>query len=109
MAKQKQKDFLVRQLREFFNEVDTNGDGVISIHEFNKMIENDDKLLEVLGGLELNQEDIYLLFEICSDDDGVADFDELMQAVMKLKTSAQTIDIIEILHGQMKISRALGS
>ena len=47
------------------------------------------------------------LFNLLSDDDGMADYEEFLSGAMKMKNSARCIDAIEILHEQMIAKRHL--
>jgi len=59
--------------------------------------------------LDLEVYEVGMLFELLAADDGTANYHEFLEGALKLKQSAQTIDVIQLIHGNQKLSRAVDS
>merc|ERR1712107_318324 len=56
-------------------------------------------------GLEVAE--VAVLFELLSSESGQADYHEFLEGALKLKQSARAIDVIQIIHGNSRLARAL--
>jgi len=106
MSRMKEKKFIADQIKAIFAEADESGDGTISVSEFTKMIYNP-LVGECFDKLELEVFEVATLFQMLVSDDGVADYQEFLEGTLKLKNSARTIDIIQILHEHMKLMKVV--
>merc|ERR1712187_208952 len=106
MEGMKKKARFASALRTAFHEADTSGDGVLTVDEFETMMENR-VFLETFKDLELEEEDLHALFQIISDDDGVADYEEFLDGAMKMKNTARIFDTVQIMHNELLIRRIL--
>jgi len=86
----------LQKLRDFFAEVDLNGDGWLSWSEFQQAL--DDPLvkqwLTTLGVEMIELED---LFDLMDDGDGQISMDEFITGVNKLKGQARSVDLVNVL------------
>merc|ERR1712113_684769 len=57
--------------------------------------------------LELDAYEVSALFEMLSEEDGVADYEEFLSGAMRMKGSARTIDAVRIMHEQVWLKRQL--
>eukprot|EP00928_Gymnodinium_smaydae_P093362 TRINITY_DN774_c0_g2_i2.p1 TRINITY_DN774_c0_g2~~TRINITY_DN774_c0_g2_i2.p1 ORF type:complete len:572 (+),score=163.45 TRINITY_DN774_c0_g2_i2:55-1770(+) len=104
MEKMKHKDATAATLREIFKLADTSGDGSISRTEFESMLE-EHEIVDLLKKLDLDLDEVEALFSVLSADDGEADYEEFLAGALKMKSSARTIDAVQIVHQQMKVQR----
>lgn len=106
METMKEKNFFAKELRGIFAEADTSCDGAICKAEFECMMENVNvcRTFEKLG---LDTDEVVALFDVLSDDDGEADYEEFLSGALKMKTSARAIDAVQIMHQQLMMRRAL--
>eukprot|EP00930_Biecheleria_cincta_P019177 TRINITY_DN14709_c0_g1_i2.p1 TRINITY_DN14709_c0_g1~~TRINITY_DN14709_c0_g1_i2.p1 ORF type:complete len:650 (-),score=103.38 TRINITY_DN14709_c0_g1_i2:147-1817(-) len=81
-------------LKKFFSQLDASGDGTVDIKEFDELLmSGNPKLKFWLSQLELDYHDLYGLFELLDDGDGVLSLQEFMAAAMRLKGQAKSIDL----------------
>lgn len=100
----RQKEKTMATLRNVFTMGDTSGDGELHRLEFEEMMENP-QVLAMFEDLELEPHELHMLFELLSEDDGVADQEEFLLGAMKLKNTARTVDMIQVLHQQTVMKR----
>lgn len=93
-------------LRNIFRLGDTSGDGFLHKEEFEAMMEKQE-VLDMFQEIELAAPELSLLFNLLSEDDGAADQDEFLFGALHLKNPVQTMDIIQVLHEQMVMKRAM--
>merc|ERR1711957_907965 len=96
MEKMKNKERYAGLLAEIFRIGDSSGDGAIDAVEFKRMM-REEKVLSVFEQLELEVPEVKMLFDVLSDEDGEADYEEFLAAAVKMKNSARCIDTIQIL------------
>jgi len=102
----KAKASIAAELREIFAEADTSGNGAISREEFDTMLCSANVLLRIEKvGLEI--EEAVALFGMLSLDDGEADYEEFLDAAVKMKVTARSIDIVQVMHKSNEIHRLL--
>merc|ERR1712217_510617 len=66
-----------------------------------------EEVLKLFEGLELDPIEVTMLFDLLSEDDDVADQEEFLGGAMKLKNQARTVDMIQVLHHQTRITRGI--
>jgi hypothetical protein len=108
MDNMKHKEKFAKHLMTIFSGADTSGDGAISTDEFLVMLENPE-VIEAFAKLDLDKFEVEALFNVLSSDDGDADYEEFLAGAMKMNSSAHTIDAVQVMHNQMKMSRDLDS
>uniref|UniRef100_A0A7S4QYN5 EF-hand domain-containing protein n=1 Tax=Alexandrium monilatum TaxID=311494 RepID=A0A7S4QYN5_9DINO len=106
MENMKAKEKILATIREIFNLGDTSSDGTIDRSEFRRMMENP-QVLKLFENLELEFNEVWMLFELLCEDDGVADAEEFISGCMRLKTNAKTVDMIHLMHQQVVTKRSV--
>jgi len=102
----RRKDTYADQLRQVFNNADASGDGMVSRTEF-EVILLDEKFLSCLEQLGLHVQEVTGLFDILDDGDGNISFEEFVGGVMRLKGTAQAVDVLTILYENQKILKKM--
>lgn len=100
-AMEKEKERIALELDEFFEEADSSGNGAVSQVEFEIMLQNPN-VVEHFSDLGLDREEAEALFGVLCADDGEADYQEFLDATVKMRRNAQVIDIWMMLHRQIK-------
>jgi len=95
-------------VRSLFREADTSGDGVIDREEFTTMLQNPD-IERLLKQLDISPDEAEALFSVLSADDGYIDYGEFLTAALKMKSSAKTMDAIQLQASVYKISDKLAT
>jgi len=106
VEKMRQKDKVAATLRRIFEVGDTSGDGVIDRGEFEAMMTKPD-VRRMFTQLDMELEEAWMLFDLLSEDDGVADQEEFLSGALRLKANARTIDLIQVLHELMVAKRSI--
>jgi len=104
VQKMKEKEKFAELIRSIFQKGDESGDGEISAEEFVAMI-YDPEVADIFTQLDLELFEVVMLFRLLSNEDGGADYEEFLQGAMKLKNSARTIDVIQILHEVSRVQK----
>mmetsp|Transcript_129244 Transcript_129244/g.401964 ORF Transcript_129244/g.401964 Transcript_129244/m.401964 type:complete len:164 (-) Transcript_129244:652-1143(-) len=102
--KAKERDKVATMLKDVFDKGDSSGDGLLVRDEFEEMMVNPE-VVALFEKIELEPLEVYLLFSLLSEDDGVVDKEEFLIGAMKLKNTAKTVDTLQILHGQTVAKR----
>jgi len=102
----KAREKIVVTLHEIFRLGDSTSDGTIDRSEFKIMMKNP-QVLKQFERLELEFNEVWMLFELLCEDDGVADADEFLCGCMRLKTNAKTVDMIHLMHQQVVTKRSI--
>jgi len=106
MEKMKFADKFADELRNFFLEADTSGDGLVSADEFDMILTNPD-VVKSLGNLDLQVYEVQGLFNLLNDGDGTIPFEEFLSGAVRLKGAARSCDSVTIMHEQHKIRKEL--
>jgi voltage-gated sodium channel len=106
MESMREREQFAKELHEVFFEADEKGDGTINQEEFEKMLRNP-HIIAHFEKIDLEQDEVIALFGVLSADDGEADYEEFLEGAMKMKSSARTIDSIQIMHHQLQMNRSL--
>jgi len=106
MDAMKQKTQFAEKLKNIFKTADTTGDGMINAEEFLEMISNPE-VMESFHKMELELEEVGVLFKIIAGDDGEADYEEFLAGALKMKSSVRSIDTIQLIHSQGKTTKML--
>jgi len=102
LQRMEKKQTYAETIRTVFQQADTSGDGLVSTEEFKAFICNHE-VAETFSKLDLELFEVVALFRLLADDMGRADYEEFLQGALKLKTTASTIDAIQILHASRMI------
>merc|ERR1711865_110626 len=107
MARLKEKEAFQVLIREFFQEADTSGDGLLSLDELEAILENP-SVQAWLGVLQLEIHEVSALFAVLDDNgDGEVSLDEFLGGAMRMKGDARALDSIAIMHEQNKIRSSI--
>eukprot|EP00747_Dinoflagellata_sp_TGD_P039523 gnl/TRDRNA2_/TRDRNA2_140319_c2_seq1.p1 gnl/TRDRNA2_/TRDRNA2_140319_c2~~gnl/TRDRNA2_/TRDRNA2_140319_c2_seq1.p1 ORF type:complete len:250 (-),score=35.69 gnl/TRDRNA2_/TRDRNA2_140319_c2_seq1:141-890(-) len=106
MEKVKQQGVYADKLREIYLLADTSGDGRINYEEFQNMI-SQPHVMHMFDALDLDEDELVMLFNVLSSDDGMVDFEEFLGGAMKMKNTSRCIDSIQILHEQTVMKRLI--
>eukprot|EP00928_Gymnodinium_smaydae_P070628 TRINITY_DN54429_c0_g1_i1.p1 TRINITY_DN54429_c0_g1~~TRINITY_DN54429_c0_g1_i1.p1 ORF type:complete len:657 (+),score=115.70 TRINITY_DN54429_c0_g1_i1:149-2119(+) len=105
---QEQQQF-VRRLRELFEELDTSKDGIISLAEFEDHLQ-DKRMQALLQTVEIDTSDAWTLFKLLdTDGGGSVDLEEFVDGVQKLRGSAKSIQMAQLMYYHRCILDALTS
>jgi hypothetical protein len=96
------KETYAEMIRDILLRADTSGDGMVTVEEFSAFIQNAD-VAECFAKLDLELFEVVALFRLLCDENGKADYEEFLQGALKLKSTASTIDAIQILHASKMI------
>jgi len=108
MQKQRQIKKHSEQMDLLFKETDTSGDGFLSFDEFKEVL-HDARVKSWLGSLELEVEDVPLLFELTDANlDGQISGPELVCGFAGIKGLARRIDMLKLEKGVQRIGRLEG-
>lgn len=91
--KMREKARYAAALREFFLDVDKDGDGSINHTEFHNAL-SDPKAKAWLNTLDLEVVEVDTLFQMLDDGDGYISFDELLASAVRLRGWARASDLI---------------
>lgn len=108
LARQAEKEKITETLRQIFKLGDQMGDGVLAKWEFEQMMEKEE-VLDMFDSLEMDPPEVYMLYNILCEDDGVADQEEFLNGALKLKMTVKAVDVIQLLHEQMVLKRSISS
>jgi len=95
-SKQKQLDQYCKLLAAFFTKLDESGDGLLSWEEFAAVLD-DPKLKIFMSTLDLEPHDLVNLFHMIDGGEGEISIDEFMDAALRLRGAARSIDVAQIL------------
>lgn len=97
--RQKEKEhFFAHTMKAVFSKIDASGDGAISRAEWDRMLNMQDGIVDAFKDLDLEMDEVNALFDCLCQDDGVADYEEFLEGVLRMKSTARAMDAIHILH-----------
>eukprot|EP00746_Dinoflagellata_sp_MGD_P130881 gnl/MRDRNA2_/MRDRNA2_64724_c0_seq1.p1 gnl/MRDRNA2_/MRDRNA2_64724_c0~~gnl/MRDRNA2_/MRDRNA2_64724_c0_seq1.p1 ORF type:complete len:398 (-),score=59.89 gnl/MRDRNA2_/MRDRNA2_64724_c0_seq1:8-1144(-) len=101
-----QKSKYKEEVKNLFAEVDTSGDGQVSIREFEEIMQNPrmKTWLSVIG-LEVNEVDG--LFHLLDNGDGCITFEEFLGGVARVKGGARSVDVMTLLYENQKLNNRI--
>eukprot|EP00930_Biecheleria_cincta_P006440 TRINITY_DN107448_c0_g1_i1.p1 TRINITY_DN107448_c0_g1~~TRINITY_DN107448_c0_g1_i1.p1 ORF type:complete len:682 (-),score=107.89 TRINITY_DN107448_c0_g1_i1:91-2088(-) len=99
-AKEAQRLKYMDKLKDFFNAIDTTGDGDISREELNTMLVSP-KVIAYLSVLDIELHEGSKLFDMLDDGDGVVTYNEFINGLFRFRGQARSVDLIE-LHMRMQ-------
>merc|ERR1712232_159139 len=102
----KEKQTRSNDLLEIYRLADSDGDGKLDLQELFAMMDNK-RVLEILHQLEISTDEMFALASILTDDETGLDFEEFLQCALKLKSSAQVVDVIQMMHAQQMAMKRL--
>lgn len=106
MDNKKRKEEYAKELMVIFHHADTSGDGAISKDEFEAMLLKP-AVVQAFEKIGLDTFEVATLFDVLSSDDGDADYEEFLEGALKMTSSTYTLDAVQVMHNQMKMSRDL--
>jgi len=89
-------------LGQLFVAADTSGDGLVTLEEFENVI-NNPKVHTFLQVLELDISEVKSLFYMLDNGDGSISYQEFINGVMRLKGQARSMDVIAVMTDCRKI------
>jgi len=99
-----EKERTTLRLRDFFNELDTSGDGMLSAEEQSMFFEHPDFDMW-MSALDLDAREIKTLFAVLSDEKGLVVWEDFLGAALRIRHAATSIDTITIMHEQLLLKR----
>merc|ERR1719217_1015514 len=97
LSKEKERRRLMRQLRELFEEADSDGGGLVHKEEFIELLRKP-RAKTLLSILEVDSSDIERLWHLLDDGDGTICIEEFVKGVMKVRGQAKAMDVVTILY-----------
>jgi hypothetical protein len=102
-----EKQRFCSRLRTLFNELDTSGDGAVSLSEFETHLTNA-HMQAFLQTFEIENTDAWTLFRLLdADGGGSVDLDEFIEGCIKLKGTAKSIQVAQLAFHHKWIMEAL--
>lgn len=93
-----EKQLFVSRLHALFHELDTSCDGCISLSEFESHLKNE-QMQAMLQTFEIDNADAWTLFKLLdTDGGGSVDIDEFVDGCIRLKGSAKSIQMAQIMY-----------
>lgn len=97
----------VGTIKKFFETLDTDGSGAISIKEL-RSLDLHDELRHLLAALDMDCDDISMLFKLLDADGSESiDFDEFVAGCVRLKGQAKTFDLLALRYEHRWIGQQL--
>jgi len=95
MRQEQNKEILAGKLKDFFEELDESGDGVVNRQEFDHIM-TDAVMQRYLSSIEVDVDDVRQLFRILDDGDGNISCDEFCKGIVMVKGQAKAIDMVRV-------------
>jgi voltage-gated sodium channel len=92
-----------QRMRALFHKFDVSGDGVLTRSEFSAILHNP-RVKTLLSAMELDIDNPDLVFDLADDGDGQMNAEEMANSFGKLKGSARSMDIWELINLSRKNS-----
>eukprot|EP00747_Dinoflagellata_sp_TGD_P062026 gnl/TRDRNA2_/TRDRNA2_152787_c0_seq1.p1 gnl/TRDRNA2_/TRDRNA2_152787_c0~~gnl/TRDRNA2_/TRDRNA2_152787_c0_seq1.p1 ORF type:complete len:656 (+),score=110.63 gnl/TRDRNA2_/TRDRNA2_152787_c0_seq1:22-1968(+) len=96
MKKQRQREAYCMKMKEIFTQLDKSGDGGLNREEFEPLV-SDERMQILLQTLEIDTQDMHVLFEILADGDGIINVDEFLKGMSRVRGPAKSIDVLKLL------------
>eukprot|EP00415_Alexandrium_ostenfeldii_P000137 UN0137 len=96
LRKDRAKKANVHKLQDVFQELDESGDGIVTIEEFQALMD-DDVMMQFLGTMELEVGDLEELFQLLDDGTGQVQSSDFIAGVERVKGQAKNIDVMLLL------------
>jgi len=104
-----QKKMYVKQIAAIFAEIDVDGSGTITIHEFRKHLQ-DESVQAIFDSLGLDASDVWTLFKLLDiDNDTVIELDEFVAGCLRLKGNAKGLDMAKLCYEHKSMAKRLGN
>eukprot|EP00746_Dinoflagellata_sp_MGD_P123540 gnl/MRDRNA2_/MRDRNA2_58171_c0_seq1.p1 gnl/MRDRNA2_/MRDRNA2_58171_c0~~gnl/MRDRNA2_/MRDRNA2_58171_c0_seq1.p1 ORF type:complete len:632 (+),score=131.16 gnl/MRDRNA2_/MRDRNA2_58171_c0_seq1:121-2016(+) len=92
----------VRNIQRVFREMDTNGDGYVSLNEMHVMLK-DEHICAWLQELGIVPRELQGLLELMDDGDDTLEFCEFLAGIMRMKAASKGVDLATLLLENKKI------
>lgn len=99
-----EKESIAVELATMFEAADTSKNGAISMQEFAEVLANPE-VIGCLSHLDIEIDEAVALFGVLCADDGEADYEEFLNAALKVNSPAKTIDSLQILHQVLEMHK----
>jgi hypothetical protein len=107
-AKVEEKTLITDKIREFFAEADSSCNGAVSAEEFEVMLTNPN-VAGYFADLGLKINEAVALFGVLGADDGEVDYQEFLEASIRVRQNVEVMDIVHLNHSHAKMSRTLSA
>ncbi|CAE7218374.1 Scn10a [Symbiodinium natans] len=92
------------KLLEVFAHADVDGDGYLTLQEFEALLQQSE-ILHYLSVLELDIRDARVLFHILADGDETLSVEEFCGGIAKVRGNAKSVDIVQLMHETGKLRK----
>lgn len=99
----KKHDKEVEEVRDIFQSADVNGDGKLTIDDFDELIVKQPRMRLWIADLGLTTSEVSGLFKLMDDGDGFVTFEEFLSGLMRLRGGAKSIDLATLLYENRRI------
>jgi len=106
MQKQRAQEDFTRKLKSLFFELDTSGDGMVTLDEFKTML-SQPTIRAWMGALEIDTHDMEGLFLLIDDGNGQISLAEFLMGISRIKGSAKSIDMAHTLASLKRLDHKL--
>merc|ERR1712079_815468 len=106
LQKQKEVSSYSSKVKALFKRLDENGDGMLSRNEFFKL-DTDPSFKAWMNALDINPDDLERLFDLLDTGDGLVSMEEFVSGAARLRGSAKSIDVAQLLVASGRVQHAL--
>lgn len=92
----------VQQINAVFDEMDSDGDGTITLAELHVAL-NNEKIVQKLAVLGIGLHEMTGLFTLMDDGDDEISFAEFLSGTMRLKNASKGVDLVTLLYENKKL------
>lgn len=104
--RQREKKALSDKLYRIFKQLDTSGDGHVSLTEFEALL-TDPRMKLLMSTLEVDVRDLETLFKLLDDGDGQISPDEFIEGLQRMKGSAKALDLMALMKAVQRVEAKL--
>jgi voltage-gated sodium channel len=94
--KNRERESYAGKLAKIFRRLDTSGDGLVTWDEFESLL-SDSRMQLLLQSLDVDVQDVEVLFQMIADDEGRISSDEFIAGIQRIKGPAQAFDMVTLL------------
>merc|ERR1712039_230624 len=93
-----QKNIYIASIRRLFAELDTSGDGSITLNEFEDHL-SEERMQAFLHTIEIDTADAWTFFKLLdADGGGSVDIDEFVEGCLRLRGNAKSIHVAQMMY-----------
>lgn len=108
LAKLKEREKEANNLRTLFKMADLDNSGSLEKDEIEQLLTRPDTE-ELLQSMGLSLDEIFVVAQVCTMDDGTVDYEEFMDASLKMQASVKAMDTIQLAHSMLELRRQVDS